>query len=862
MHRTVIVDPVSNMAAAGCVLHRTLTRSRSRSGPKQESSSSPAVCRDFLSVVDLQRYSRDQGSSVYFPQAVLSGEDLYDVTLTDGDCRLQVTLDPGLNRLVERNVLRPGSTLRNATFALAMSAQHPACPGASAETDSYRLERAEVRGDDEDDGVRRFDVDVDSLPWFGSSDAAGPLVPLRANRSVFLPQWNNVDYSGEVWREAPPTEEEAEHGDDEEEEEEGRRPAVTVSELRDHFLSGHRGVARGAVQHRLIIRIINKSHLMYYGRTDRNCECPYKAVLEVCDRTGGVCVVLWNSVCVDWYHHLKPGDVISLRRYRVKRHYQAELDDIEISVNSRNPAAQISVLPESSVSPEYLPPAPTYSFYNSKDLLDLPHSAECDVIGLLTFTGRAERIRSKDGRGAELLEYRWLRLEDGTSDQPIHVKLFSTSQPETHRNLHPLSVVVCTRLKLIKSANQSHSGCFLTNTINTQVYCTGLGHHSEMSYRKLRPVRQFLQWLRSQDDGQVLSRALIGGFFMYPPPPVSLETYMKDRRGEPGFLRGAELQRELEKLCYRERRTFCIQAKVTMVAYGRRGEEDRSLLWTDRAASRSSSLSSPRRLTISSHPSPSPSLSFTSSLQPLPSSPHSFRPPLSPSSSSLSPSSPSSALSQLAPRPVDLRAARSCKRKLLLHPETPKRRHPWVTLQPEQNDNTVILFEASMEFLENPNADEDEDDSDEDGASSFVTAPLFPDFPSVAEETLPMRYDHASRKEQAVVVAMGGRADPGRFDPAFDDYYTLRLRALSDSVSVDVVFLPHSSPPVLPHPNTWTSILSHGAFSSHGPPPSPADLIVLASQLTNQRLVCVLEACHLGGTRTELILSRAFQLPN
>ncbi|XP_026013426.1 RPA-related protein RADX-like [Astatotilapia calliptera] len=103
---------------------------------------------------------------------------------------------------------------------------------------------------------------------------------------------------------------------------------------------------------------------MYYGRTDRNCECPYKAVLEVNDRTGNVWVVLWNSVCVSWYRCLKPGDIISLRRYRVKQHYQAELNDIEISVNSRNPAAQISVLQESTVSPDYLPPAPTYSFYN------------------------------------------------------------------------------------------------------------------------------------------------------------------------------------------------------------------------------------------------------------------------------------------------------------------------------------------------------------------------------------------------------------------------------------------------------------------------------------------------------------------
>lgn len=84
-------------------------------------------------VAALQRYSRDQGSSVYFPQAVLTGQDLYDATLNDGDCRLRVTLDPGLNTLVERHVLQAGSRLRNATFAEAMSAQLPGHPGASAD---------------------------------------------------------------------------------------------------------------------------------------------------------------------------------------------------------------------------------------------------------------------------------------------------------------------------------------------------------------------------------------------------------------------------------------------------------------------------------------------------------------------------------------------------------------------------------------------------------------------------------------------------------------------------------------------------------------------------------------------------------
>ncbi|KAK5848039.1 hypothetical protein PBY51_005694 [Eleginops maclovinus] len=424
------------MAAADCAFLRTLTRftPEPRPGSRDRTREAPphSVCRDFLFVLELRRYSRDLGSAVLFPHHLLQGPDLYDVVLSDGDCRLRVSLDPGLNQLVERRVLRVGAVLRNAAFSPAISAQIPACSGADALSDSFRLVRVEVSDWTEVPGP-----DPASLPWFGSSEPQGAVCPLGANRSVFLPLWNNVDYSGEEWRDAPPPEEEEE----EEEEEEARRPTVSVSELRDSFLIGRRGVAKGTVQQQLIIRIINKSHLMYYGKPENSCECPYKVVLEVCDLTGSVCVVLWNSVCVRWYCHLKSGDIISLRRFRVKRHYQAEPEDIEISVNSRNPAAQICVLPESSVSAEHLPPAETYSFCNSKELSGCPHGTVCDVIGLLTFTGRRERIRSGEGsRGAGLQEYLWLRLEDGNSKQPIMVKLFSTSQPGSHDKLHPRNI--------------------------------------------------------------------------------------------------------------------------------------------------------------------------------------------------------------------------------------------------------------------------------------------------------------------------------------------------------------------------------------------------------------------------------------
>lgn len=60
---------------------------------------------------------------------------------------------------------------------------------------------------------------------------------------------------------------------------------------------------------------------------DPFCAC-VQAVIQVCDHTGSVCVVLWNSVCLSWYNCLNPGDIISLSHYRVKRRFEAESQDI------------------------------------------------------------------------------------------------------------------------------------------------------------------------------------------------------------------------------------------------------------------------------------------------------------------------------------------------------------------------------------------------------------------------------------------------------------------------------------------------------------------------------------------------------
>lgn len=75
-----------------------------------------------------------------------------------------------------------------------------------------------------------------------------------------------------------------------------------------------------------------------------------------------------------------------------------------------------------------------------------------------------------------------------------------------------------------------------------------------------------------------------------------------------------------------------------------------------------------------------------------------------------------------------------------------------------------------MEFLQNTSTDEDEEDEE-----SCVTPPLPPVLAPVAEETLPLCYDHSRREELAGAVALGGRVS-GTAGCVWEDYYTLRLR--------------------------------------------------------------------------------------
>ncbi|XP_028833063.1 RPA-related protein RADX [Denticeps clupeoides] len=768
-----------------CALQRTL-----RKGPARN-----RTCRQILYVLSVQRYAKDAHFGVFFPGSVDCSESLFDATLCDGDCKIRVSVDPRLNKLIFANQLRSGSAVNNAEFLLEEDAEE-----GGRDVLLVGLEVDLSLGNDA--ALRALSgVNVRSLPWFGGEPN---LLPLRARRSTYLPLWNDYDFTGDAWRDRPP-----ESGGDRSR---GSRSAVSLRDVRECFLN-----ERPRRPGYLRVKILHKSRLMHYGKVEQNLTCPYKAELLVADASASVCVVLWNTLCLEWYRYLQPGMVVRLNRFKVRESYshrtgRSTQPDIEISLNSSHPCAVISVI--SSVPPEWCLPVVPHNFLSRKELMDCPHGTVCDVVGLVLFVGRPERIRNKDGK---MDQYRWIRLEDGTSDQPIMVKLFSTSQPEVQSGIHPMAVFVCTRVQLKK---ESPPFQYLTNTHQTQVYCTGTGCSLVTPFKGIRPFKQFLQWLRQADERDKLNRSVIGGQFVYPPAPASLRAFMDEKRGQPCLSSGEELKLLCERLQYRETQSFCIQCTVTAVHY-HQGE--------------------------GREPGP---FSTTSPRSPI--------------------------------TPLKVRSPKALKRTNPITSASPRKRLRFPSSGPDDSiENDSSLFEGALEFLLGEEVDIDEDEEEDDDAASFVTAHTNPHCTSfglscVGMETVPRQFLYQRRHVQANAVGL----QPNSFHKVlpyeeletfsharfYKGHYLLELKVLSDGLLINTLFLPaspgndHWMPLSLIHGNTWESILSHGGFSPEAPPPSPADLMATKAQLTNQKLVCILDVCVLDGSRVELVLSRAFPL--
>ncbi|XP_067828310.1 RPA-related protein RADX-like isoform X2 [Heptranchias perlo] len=856
------------------------------------------LCREPVAVLSVERYPREPESGRGLLEAAGggAGPDLYDLSLTDGHCRLRATLRPSLNPLVRRNELRSGCELKDARFGVEYDERRV---GGGGRTFVLLEAQVVVRGNGPSPPLLKG-LKVQELQVFGDEmERHGPNLPIKAKRRYYLPLWDSANYYGEGWHRVP--------------------PGQSLDHTHQH--EGSRGVVlrqlEGCISQKkkdhppVTVRILRKCRLYHFGRPDRFSECPFQAKFLVADKSGSVTVVLWNSLCMDWYRRLEPGMVIRLHNYIVKESYATRMGQdpgitkepvLELNLNPRNPAAEITVVSARNVREEWQLPALHYCFATRKELSALRPGDLCDVIGLVTFVGRQERIRNKE-RSEEFLVYRWVHLIDGTAPEPFILKLFTTSQPEIQAQISPCSLadntvtfLVCTNVrvecKVIDPSGQTTFPYLLT-TEYSQVYVNG--YHQGKQYVKNPKVKEFIQWILSAKDAERdrLSRTQIGGCYSFPPLPFSERDYRREILGGCALTTMSELKQLLDQLEYREYRQVTVQGRIISVKYkslsGLEGEEV-PVLQSDGAE-------------CTGEPAIGGIMEFEESLDA--------------DLSSLSAGGGNSPVIPVMRTPLGKQVGLASQKKKRKRKGTTRRRKrtlPRLSKGSESSSEDETADHSLRTRVENPDSDRSPGED-----LSFIRAcqEFFTDLedveetpcvanPCLAQPTFswtdgPWQREHIPhRGDISAMVARSFRFRDKAFllrtfglqpssiagtpadwkkklehcEPACcRGYYTLTILGLNEELSLDTVFFPiipridYRASYSVKHDNSLVSILAHGGLSprqqahtdsTEGSSPSPGDILRSAAGLEKMLFIFVLDICSQGGASVEVVLNRAY----
>ncbi|XP_072913910.1 RPA-related protein RADX isoform X1 [Hemitrygon akajei] len=859
---------------------------------------------EFLYVLAVHRYLGEPASE---GSGELPPSYLYDVTVTDGACRVKGHLSPGLNPLVQRNRLRAGCGVRLSRCSLVYDEKRLGY--CFLQIDELELEPGAGQRACQLDPSALSDASLHDLT---TSQRGRDLMttlqsktPLRGGRTHYLPLWNNTDPYGAEWNsKQPPTSEVPLHG----------CRLVSLQHLartwRMRFEFPH-----------LLVRVMYKSRLRYYGRPGTKVDVPYQAYLEVADQSGMMSVVLWNSMCREWYQSLHVGTVLLLHRYSVKQSYQRRTwavpcdqqlksyRSVEICLNPREPHTEIQIIPTKQVKAEWRLPDIKYNFVTRVELDKLPDAYTCDVIGVVTFVGRCQRRRKEEGSDDFYL-YRWVHTVDGSTQQPFILEIFATSQPETFQQIHPMTYLVCTQMRVVRDFTVP----YLTTSNESQMSITG--HHKGQPYTQDPKVQHFIQWVKGQHEKDLLRKSVIGGHYSFPPAPRLFQDYCKNLNAEVVLTSTSDLMKVITGLHYREHRRITLQAIIAAVRFIRHTASGNGTDHVQNAASNASlSLKEGNAFP-------------QTSLEPVGLTDH-----------------PAERLNQPAKRlqTVQAKGRQKC-RSLVLNNYVLRHRYHLRDLQKINRNkgrpsrvtlpNTPAILrkrnkarKTNARLLKRRASDQDADDSVNDkgpsqGAEEPVAAnrdenertteidtdcssqyawqsAMWPEirgqlsahlhFGQLLPETVPRKFDYRHRdflKQQYNLQAAeykpatdNTRMDLQGFGPACNHgYYCVTLVGVNRQVAADVVFLPAlksheglctSCLPMESHDNSFASILASGYVCDREPTnnnqtgqvsASPDHIVRTAAELDNLHVICVLDLCHPGGDKSEVVLNKIYQV--
>ncbi|XP_069002863.1 RPA-related protein RADX [Embiotoca jacksoni] len=798
-----------------------------------------------VAVIALQRYLSEQSDEQQ--QQILLDSYSYDVTITDGVWRAKCFVHPSLNPLVHRNVLRTGTDISIAQCSFVYNERRLGHGYICIEKLRCTGERSAV--------LLRM-RDVSSLPMLVKHGMERSVllqsdVPLQVSRKHYLSLWNNDDPEGDVWTSGSPSSDAVLDVS----------KVTLLSSLESSFKNTWKPLP-------LLVKIIHKSRLRYYGKFGLKIDYPYQAYFEVADQSGTMSLVLWNDLCPEFYQTLNVGTVLYLQKYTLKQSYvnrsrpqidhrrMKTFDSVEICLNPHNPASIITVVSPKTVRPQWGLPEVSYQFTTRSELETLSNNAACDIIGLVTFVGRVERVKSKGNKGPEKFwTYRWIHALDGTSNQPFILELFSSSHAETFSQICPMTYLVCTQMRV---CHVEGSLPYLTSSCETQTFITGC--HKGQPYVSDPSVKSFIQWTKKLKDNVVLQRTAVGGHYCYPPPPQMFTQSMADASAQVPLVAAADLKKELETLQYREHKKLAIQGQITAVRYmqspqtsesqGTEEEEEVSTGECKQAVPDTHLLTAERTLADSL-------------------------------------TSPSADKSSVSRRKRKIQTSKATQSSLSCRNTPAKRTSGHKNTdegEQEEEESDSASEEVQHKEVSRPNPSDSH-------ASSWESSSWLTQRQEVSEHLCRggLYQDSISRRftfDEKSILLQWSNLQPTRWTSEHNantippapcpGYYQVTILGINKQIAVDAAYSPVVSCdepravglPQDPHGNTLLSCLSSGflcplsdsANHSETTLPEPDEILATASELEDTHVVCILDLCHLGGNKAEILINKVYRV--
>ncbi|XP_059994347.1 RPA-related protein RADX [Lagenorhynchus albirostris] len=757
----------------------------------------------------------------------------YDVTISDGVFREKCYLDPRLNFLVYKNILKVGIEVKISRVSCIYNEK--------------RLGQGILCIDNVHCGEPLDSISLE-IPFRNRAHREIPERPLRGGKSHYLALWNNEDPYGDIWLSNKRPEE---HNFND-------TRIISLSHLEMTWSNIRNFPA-------LLVRILHKSKLRYYGKPNKKMIEPYQTFLEVADSSGAVSVIMWNALCPEWYKSLHVGLVLLLQDYSIKKSHPLRMQPLpvdpqiklistmEICLNLRNPPNNIIIIPEKQVKREWRLPKLNHRFVTRSELDDMPENSICDVIGVLVFVGRVQRLKKKESR-EDFWSYRWIHIADGTSKKPFIVELFSTSQPEVFENIYPMAHFMCTQLKVVRNDTQVPELLYLTTTNESRMFITD---HRGQPYTNDTKVKNFIRWIKTKTDSGELKNTVIGGYYPYPPVPETFSKYNISVKVELFFTAISEVRKEIEDLQYREQKRIAIQGIITVIKYvPYNGATERaSASETLRNANRPSASQAARRESQSQERDGEPRDNGPVSSQCC----HT-------TSASLSPPKKKRALQGPCAKPIPVPQPETSAQRKGSKPDMP------ITFQCQERTRTGRIGKARKTI-----SDKWESQMWREKKFGLISHLRYS---CIYPESIPRRFvlEHRNfltqqyNSQPAKYIPQEGRP-PNLYDfksALVLGHFEVTILGLNHERAISVAFLPEYSPEDVrtSQIDTLLTCMNYscvfpqeltGNDRFQGPKAVTGDIIKAATELDKVHIVGILDICNLGNGKTEVYLHKIYR---